>query len=300
MTPKPHNSQAKQSATPAGGTSQKHAFHAMSELFKKDPAAGDGSGGAPRLLSTKHILNSGHSFNENNKLTSSRLNTKTNAQVTNQKIVTPKATMANDPDARNKILEKLLQSAAHLNEQNNNTEQKGKQSEVEVVNHQSIQLGGAFTKKLKQNNSSKDNEEAKDIDKKEENDTTSFNGQGTSLQKEADKEKESHGQLQGADQLVGPPLDLNAEPLSSLYTGAPDALKTRKEQTSGLGAEKGLLSGSKQHSTAFQAQIQTPLLGGKIIETEYGNEEESPRNEPKTKGFNLGNDSDVKDASKSK
>jgi hypothetical protein len=42
------------------------------------------------------------------------------------------------------------------------------------------------------------------------------------------------------------------------------------------------------------------LLGGKIIETEYGNEEESPRNEPKTKGFNLGNDSDVKDASKSK
>jgi hypothetical protein len=80
----------------------------MNELFKKDPGAGDASGGAPRLLSTKHVLNSGHSFNENNKLTNSRLNTKTNAQVTNQKIVTPKATMANDPDARNKILEKLL------------------------------------------------------------------------------------------------------------------------------------------------------------------------------------------------
>lgn len=197
----------------------------MNELFKKEAGAaadGNGSGGAPRLLSTKHVLNSGHSFNENNKLTNSRLNTKTNAQVTNQKIVTPKATMANDPEARNKILEKLLQSAAHQNEQN--TEQKGK-PEVEVTKDHQIQLGGAFTKKLKQMHSQKDTDEHKDIDKQEDNDATSFNGQRANPLKEADKDKDSLGLLQANQQAISQTLDLNQEPLSSLYTGAPENSK---------------------------------------------------------------------------
>lgn len=36
------------------------------------------------------------------------------------------------------------------------------------------------------------------------------------------------------------------------------------------------------------------------METEEANGQESPESEPKTKGFNLGNDSDFKGASKSK
>lgn len=36
------------------------------------------------------------------------------------------------------------------------------------------------------------------------------------------------------------------------------------------------------------------------METEEVNGQESPKSEPKTKGFNLGNDSAIKDASKSK
>lgn len=84
----------------------------MNELLKKEQQNQQDQNGGPRLLSTKHIVNSGHSFNEHTKLTQSRLNTKTNAQLTSQKIVTPRATSANDPEARKIILEKLLQSAA--------------------------------------------------------------------------------------------------------------------------------------------------------------------------------------------
>lgn len=106
--------------------------------------------------------------------------------------------------------------------------------------------------------------------------------------------------LQANQQAISQTLDLNQEPLSSLYTGAPDNLKQKNQQASVLGGDKSLLSGSKQHSAVLQMQIQTPLLGGKIIENEDGNGQQSPGSEPKTKGFDLGNDSEVKATSKSK
>lgn len=219
MTPKLNNNmigqQAKQSATPAGGTSHKRAQLALNEFLKKEHNTSFDHAQPPRPPSTKHFMNSGHTFNENSKL-GSKLNTKTHAQVANgingPKIVTPKATMANDPEARSKLLGKLLQSAAHQNDHalnssqlpnQSNTEQKVKpDSEMHKDCH--IQLGGAFTKRLSKVHSQKDISNNQNIEEhrsahkenaedKEVN-NSSFNGNRPAASK--DTEKDSLGLLQ--------------------------------------------------------------------------------------------------------
>jgi hypothetical protein len=85
-------------------------------------------------------LNSGHTFNGGNTI-GSKLNTKTNAQLTAAKgsnIITPKVnTIGADPETHRKMLEKMLQEA-----ELNPDKDAGAGGNV-------ISMGGAFTKNKK-------------------------------------------------------------------------------------------------------------------------------------------------------
>lgn len=112
------------------------------------------------LQSNRHFyLNSGNTFNGGNNI-GSRLNTKTNAQLTANKgsnIITPKVnTIGADPETHRKMLEKMLQDA----EMN--------QDKDAGVNGNVISMGGAFTKNKKASERSGSNNK-KDSNNKLEN-----------------------------------------------------------------------------------------------------------------------------------
>jgi len=119
------------STTPGGGRAQ--------AVAKAENEFQNGEQSQPPQSQRHFNLNSGHTFNGVYTL-GSKLNTKTNAQLTANKansIITPKAnTAGNDPETHRKLLEKMQQDAEMKNLENN-----------EGVACSLISLGGAFTKK---------------------------------------------------------------------------------------------------------------------------------------------------------